>query len=264
MSGEFINPEQSTELLGHSNTFYDLARKLSLYYEDPRFFEQAAISFTGLERTIGEHRQFPMVQKDRVGHNFEFNLPAYRFFRNDCGGLFGEVGGEVFKDLGETTRKLYIGCGLAQVAVQKDILEHPYNQKQLKQIDDLFADRSDIAKLLWELCPPKAEEVEPVWAQTEHLMGAGVYRINAIRASATYLFEAMSAFDEGEFAITAVTESRKALSNFLNRNRWQYLELSVIGFYQSHETGNKVFINGIPEWLIAFALPMNTNRLRNV
>ena len=263
MSGEVINPEFSPELSGHEKIFYDLARDLSLYYEDPRFFEQAGISFTAQERVRGEDRHFPMVQKDRIGRNFEFSLPDFRFFRNYSRIVFSEVEGEVFSDLDEAIRKLYIGCGLAQVFVQKDILEHSYDTKLLKRVDNLFTDRAEIAALFNELAPPEIGEVEPAWAQTRHLMGKGIYAINAIRASGAYLFEALSASDGGEFAATTVTVFRKALSNLLNENRWQYVGLSTMGFDQSPETGNEVFINFIPEWLIAFALPMETNRLRD-
>lgn len=263
MRGKLINPERSTELSGHESTFYDLARDLSLHYEDPRFFEQADISFTGQEQVRGQQRQFPMFQEDGIGRNFEFRLPDYRYFRNDCGRLFGEVGGEVFSNLDEATRKLYIGCGLAQVFVQKDILKYSEDEVLLERFENLFADRAEIAALFNELAPPETGEVEPVWVQIRHIMGKGVYTINAIRASAAYLFEALSVSDGGEFAATIVTESRKALFKQLNGGRWDYLELAIMRFNQSQEIGNEVFMNGIPEWLIAFALPMEISRLRD-
>lgn len=257
-----IGPEASTELKAHEFYFHDTARQLAAFYGDPRLADKAEIAFTTRELQPGDDRQFPLQQTDRSGHRYEFSLPDYRFFRNACIRHYEGEASAIGPSLDEVTSRLYVGCGLAGALVQRDLLKGAYSKKHIKQIEQLFTDRSDIMDLFGELCPPDEGETEAVWTQTRHFMDNNVIRINAIRASAAYLFEMWRATGNEELADSVIRESKQALRGLLDRNRWQYINLAVMGFRMSPEVGNEVFINGIPEWLIAFALPMNTDRLR--
>lgn len=252
----------SSELLAHEDIFHNLARVVAAKYEKPRLADNAEIFFTTKERLPEERRQFPMAVMEARGWKFDFNLPSFRFFENACKTIYSEC--ELAGDLRNVTSQLFIGCGLAQSIVENDLMESAGNKNNRKLMEKFFTDRTDIAALFREMFPEEPGEVDPPWSHTRHFTDRGIVRINAIRASAAYLFEAMRAAGDDRLPAIAENDSKFALAKLMNEDRFFYLEQFVFGFEKTHEQANNAFINWVPEWLIAFSLPISTDRIKYV
>ncbi|HSX44859.1 MAG TPA: hypothetical protein VLF39_01950 [Candidatus Saccharimonadales bacterium] len=245
-------------------TFGEMGRKIADYYEVPKITERGEITYSFMPSTRdARSRAFPIRSIDDKSYNFVLNVHDYQFFSDEFTAYMGDSVELQARGLNQLGRVMFIGTGIAQRVVEQDTKRKAeQSPRKIKELHEKFTNHDDIDELFMELFPQTADEIDPMWEQTKHIGDQDAIKINAIRASLEYLYNVLDAESGEGLHSEVVSQSRATLQGMMAYNRGQYLDIGMFGFDRDLEDCNKVFMETIPEWLVAMALPFDTEFLR--
>ncbi len=239
----------------HISTFRAIAEDFGQFTGRTRMFRDAELHVaTGEDAT--ERRIFPMRQVDSRKLKFVFNEQSFGQFADVFGYHFGDIAKREGTTARQVASELYIGCGIADTIVKYDLQDAVMDEKRLRAIRSFFANKDDIEELFIELFPPGPDFPHDVlWRQSEHVTDRKAMEINGLRVGLRYMFNVRS--EVGGVPYDSIVErSRTILQDTFLHNREIYLQIAERRHDRDHRVGEAAFIDGIPEWLFAFAKPM--------
>ncbi len=196
----------------------------------------------------------------KVGSKYSLNVEDFEEFKTDVELM--EVA-----DAPKTARRLFVGLGVAGVAVRElwgrtDVA--PFKRKRhMDAVKEYLADKNDISEMLGDVFDSPENNGRSF--MISDLTDERVMSINGLRLRLRTLMDAtgMEDFVGAEYA-DIVLGARKEIMGLYERDAGFYGDAVVIALGQPAEEGDKMFFNARSDFLIAAATPLRPEKARHL